>query len=65
MTRRGTARAVTQVRMEPSVLAKLKIIASAQHRSMNNQIEYYLAMGIKSYEEEFGPVVVPEENEEE
>jgi len=39
------------IRIENIYLEKLKIIANKELRSLNNQIEYFLAKEIKEYED--------------
>ena len=49
------------IRVEDVYLEKTKIIAENQLRSLNNQIEYFIAQAISEYEKEFGTISVSAE----
>lgn len=38
------------IRLEDDLLARVKQVASAELRSLNNQIEYFIAKGVEAYE---------------
>lgn len=46
----------TQMRYELELYEKTKIIAEAELRSLNAQIEYFMKKGIEAYEKEHGPI---------
>lgn len=48
----------TSLRIDAEVLEKLAIIARAENRSVNAQIEYAIKENIRRYEAEHGPVTV-------
>jgi hypothetical protein len=45
-----TKKVQIQVRFDEELLDKLKEIASAEHRTMNNLIEHYIKTGVEKYE---------------
>ena len=47
------------VRIEASILAKLKVIAERNRRSINNEFLYNIERIIAAYEKENGPIVLP------
>ena len=47
----------TSLRLDNDLLEKLTVIAKAENRSVNAQIEYAVKENIRKYEAEFGPVV--------
>lgn len=47
------------VRIEASLLAKLKVIAERNRRSINNEFLYNIERIIAAYEKENGPIVLP------
>lgn len=49
----------TQMRYEYELYEKTKIIAEAELRSLNAQIEYFMKKGIEAYEKEYGPITLP------
>ncbi len=49
------------IRVEDNLLEKAKIISEKEIRSLNNQIEYFIAKGIADYEKEHGAIVFPVE----
>lgn len=53
----------TQLRIDSALYAKLKAIADKEHRYVNSQIEYFIDIGIKTYESEHGPIQLPEQEE--
>lgn len=40
------------IRLEEPLLNKVKVIAEKELRSLNNQIEYFIAKGVEQYEHE-------------
>jgi len=40
------------VRLEEPLLEQLKVISQKELRSLNNQIEYFIAKGIEQYQQE-------------
>lgn len=46
------------IRCEASLLAKLKVIAQKNRRSMNNEFVFRLEQVIESFEKEHGPINV-------
>lgn len=46
------------LRVEESILDRLKLIADKSHRSVNAQIEYVLEQFIQEYEKEKGSIKV-------
>lgn len=51
-----------QVRLDETLHAKAKVIANTEIRSLNSQIEYFIVMGIKKYEEEHGSIPINNDN---
>ncbi len=51
----------TQMRYDEILYAKAKIIADAEFRSVNAQIEYFMKKGIEEYERDHGEIVIPKE----
>ena len=49
------------IRLETSILGKIKKIAELEKRSTNLQVEYVLENFVKDYEKDHGPIYVPEE----
>lgn len=49
------------IRMEDIYLEKAKVIADHEMRSLNNQIEYFVANAIKEYEKINGTIQYPAE----
>ena len=47
------------IRIEASLLAKLKFIAEKNRRSMNNEFLFNIERIIAAYEKENGPIVLP------
>lgn len=47
------------IRIEASLLAKLKFIAEKNRRSMNNEFLFNIERIITSFEKENGPIVLP------
>ena len=54
----STNRVQTGLRIEEMIYAKAKAICTAEHRSLNNLVEYALQQYISSYEKEHGPIPV-------
>ena len=50
----------TQMRYEYELYEKTRIIAEAELRSINAQIEYFMKKGIEAYEKEHGAIELPE-----
>ena len=50
-----------QLRLREATHLKLKVIARAEMRSLNAQIEYLLQKSIEEYEAAHGPLAVTEE----
>ena len=48
-----------QLRVDKQAHAKLQQIAEKELRSLNAQIEYFIAKGIERYEQENGAIDVP------
>ena len=51
----------SQMRFDETLYEKTKLIAEAELRSVNAQIEYFMKLGIAAYEREHGPVTLPDE----
>ena len=47
------------VRIEASLLAKLKVIAERNRRSINNEFLFNIERIIAAYEKENGPIILP------
>ena len=45
-------RVYTQIRLDDSLHSRLKAIAAAEHRSLNNLMEYFLLRQVDEYERE-------------
>lgn len=52
-----------QIRINETIWAKAKIIAEAESRNLNSQLEYFIKQGVAAYEAEHGPVEVPGESD--
>lgn len=50
------SKVATQMRYEYELYEKTRIIAEAELRSLNAQIEYFMKKGIEAYEKEHGPI---------
>ncbi|KAB4603743.1 Arc family DNA-binding protein [Pseudoflavonifractor phocaeensis] len=48
------------LRMDETVMAKLRILAQANSRSINKEIEFAVKEQIKAYERENGPIPLPD-----
>ena len=53
----------TQLRIDPNVYEKIKVIADEETRSVNSQMEYFIKKGVAQYELEHGPIVLDEYQE--
>lgn len=53
-------RTATQVRIDAELLDKLKVIARAQARTMNAQLEFYVRQGVEAYEAVNGQIKLPD-----
>lgn len=51
----------TQIRLDEEIYLKVKYLAEHEFRSLNAQLEYFIFLGIKSYEKEHGPISIEEE----
>ena len=49
------------LRLEKTVMAKLRVLAQVNSRSVNKEIEFAVKEQIKAYEAENGPIPVSEE----
>ena len=47
-----------QLRLDGNLHVKTKIVADKEMRSLNAQIEYFIAKGIEKYERENGEIVI-------
>ena len=47
------------------IFTKIRYLAFVERRSVNGQIEHALYKYIKDYEKRYGPIQIPEPNEEE
>lgn len=54
-------RIATQVRLDETLWRKLKVIAKLEERNANSQLNYYLKLGVESYEHEHGVITLPDE----
>lgn len=43
-------KAVSQIRIDAQLFAKIKAIAERENRSMNSQIEFFLKLAVERYE---------------
>ena len=50
------ARVATQMRFDESLYEKVKYIAKQEYRSINSQIEYFMAVGVKNFEDIYGKI---------
>lgn len=55
------AKVQTQMRYDEVLYSKTKIIAEKEFRSLNAQIEYFMKLGVESYEKEHGEIILPAE----
>ena len=53
-------RVATQMRYDEILYKKTKIIAENELRTTNAQIEYFMKLGVESYEKEHGTISLPE-----
>ena len=51
----------SQMRFDETLYEKTKVIAEAELRSVNAQVEYFMKLGIAAYEREHGPIDLPRE----
>lgn len=54
------AKIASQMRFDETLYEKTKIIAENELRSVNAQIEYFMKKGVEVYENEYGPISLPE-----
>lgn len=52
------AKVASQMRFDETLYKKTKYIANEEYRSVNGQIEYFMALGVKQYEEIHGEIDV-------
>ena len=57
------AKISTQMRYDSVLYAKVKVIAEAEFRSVNAQIEYFIKQGVEVYEAEHGPIILSDEDQ--
>ena len=57
----ATTKRVFTLRLTDEVFDKIGVLATGEHRSMTNYIEYVLLKHIEEVEHEQGMIVVPEE----
>lgn len=55
----------TQLRINETVYEKVRVISKLENRTINSQLEYFIAQGVRQYEAQHGPVPVPDEAEQE
>lgn len=48
------------LRIDPSLMAKFKIIAKDSGRSVNKEIEMLVRQAISAYEQQHGPIHIPD-----
>ena len=53
------------IRIERSLLEKLKVIAEKNRRSINNEFLFNIERIIAAYEKEHGPIVLPDDEKSE
>lgn len=56
----ATNKRVFTLRMEDEIFDKIGKLATAEHRSMTNYIEYILLEHIRTVEQEYGPIEIDE-----
>ena len=49
-------RIATQIRINETVYKKTKLIANQENRNTNSQIEYFIKLGVETYEKEHGTI---------
>lgn len=54
-------RVATQIRINEEIYKKTKYIAKNESRNTNSQIEYFLKLGVESYEKEHGTISLSED----
>lgn len=50
----------TNFRIDETVYKKTKVIAKAENRSINSQLEYFVMRGVKEYEKNNGEIAIEE-----
>lgn len=50
----------TQLRLDEETYLKAKCIADREFRSLNSQLEFFIYLGIKQYEEDHGEIKIEE-----
>ncbi len=58
----ATNKKVFTLRMEDDIFDKIGKLATAEHRSMTNYIEYVLLEHIRKIEAEYGPIEIENES---
>lgn len=53
-------RVSTQIRVNEIVYKKTKYIATQESRNTNSQIEYFMKLGVETYEKNHGTISLPE-----
>lgn len=61
----ATKKRPTMLRLPEDIYEKIRYLAFVERRSVNGQIEHALYKYIKDYEKRYGPIQIPEPNEEE
>ena len=61
----ATEKRRTMLRLPEDIYEKIRYLAFVERRSVNGQIEHALYKYIKDYEKRYGPIQIPEPNEEE
>jgi len=61
----ATEKRPTMLRLPEDIYEKIRYLAFVERRSVNGQIEHALYKYIKDYEKRYGPIQIPEPNEEE
>ena len=54
----ATNKRVFTLRMEDDIFDKIGYLATSEHRSMTNYIEFVLLEHLRKYEEENGPIIL-------
>lgn len=57
----ATNKRVFTLRLEDEVFDKIGVLATGEHRSLTNYIEYVLLQHIAQVEREKGPIITPDE----
>ena len=54
-------RIATQIRINETAYKKTKYIAKQESRNTTAQIEYFVKLGVETYEKEHGVILLPED----